>query len=223
MTSKYKVLIADDHPMARSAVRSLLEADDSFDIAGEAASGDEAVRLCQQLLPELVLMDIHMPGMSGLEATRAIKRRHPQMKVVMLTVSDDVADLFTALQYGAQGYLLKNLDPDDWLDYLRALIGENAELSRHMADRLFHRFRSGQRQDEPEPGILSAREKELLVCVACGDSNKQIASKLFISENTVKNHLKNMLSKLGMDNRVQLTSYAVRHGLSLSGHNAKQK
>lgn len=213
----YRVIIADDHPLARQAVRSVLEGEPAFAVVGEACDGDEAVKLCAELKPDIVLMDINMPGTSGLEATRRIKQLYPHIRVVMLTVSDDVADLFTALQFGAQGYLLKNMDTDDWVAYLRALFDETSEVSRQMADRLFHRFRSGQRPDEPPVSVLTPREREILVCVAGGDNNRQIAERLVITENTVKNHIKNILDKLSLENRVQLASYAVRHGLTQFG------
>jgi DNA-binding NarL/FixJ family response regulator len=219
----YRVLIADDHPRARQAIRSLLEAEPDFAVAGEACGGREAVRLAEQLSPDIVLMDIRMPDISGLEAVRLIRRRCPQIRVVMLTVSDDVADLFTALQFGAQGYLLKNMDPDDWIAYLRSLPDDNPETSRRLADRLFYRFRSVQDPDEPLPSVLTPREREILTCVATGDNNRQIAERLSIAENTVKNHIKNILEKLSLDNRVQLTSYAVRHGLSQYSQDSGEK
>ncbi|ULL17938.1 DNA-binding response regulator [Paenibacillus sp. H1-7] len=212
----YRVLIADDHPLARRAVRTLLEGEEGFEIIGEADNGEQAFAKCREMSPDLVLMDIQMPGMTGLEATRKIKQLHPHIKIVMLTVSDDVADLFTAIQNGAQGYLLKNMDPDDWIDYLRGLLDDNSDIARQMADRLFHQFRSvpAQAVEETKPHVLSAREGEILTCVASGQSNRQIAEQLMITENTVKNHIKNILSKLSLDNRVQLTAYAIRHGLT---------
>ncbi|GMX66420.1 response regulator transcription factor [Paenibacillus elgii] len=215
----YRVLIADDHPLARRAIRSLIDGEAGFEWVGEARSGAEAVELCGRLLPDLVLMDIQMPGMSGLEATKRIKQLYPHIRIVMLTVSDDVADLFTAVRHGAQGYLLKNMDPDDWIAYLRGLLDENSEISRGMADRLFHSFRSTGESTTSDigPGVLSQRECEILSCVASGQSNRQIAETLIITENTVKNHIKNILSKLALDNRVQLTAYAVRHGLTQIG------
>ncbi|OXM83497.1 response regulator [Paenibacillus rigui] len=212
----YRVLITDDHPLARKAVRALLEGEPEFEIVGEADGGEKAIELCRELLPDLVLMDIQMPRMTGLEATRKIKQQNPHIRIVMLTVSDDVADLFTAIQYGAQGYLLKNMDPDDWLHYLRGLLDDQSEISRGMADRLFHQFRTGpnRNEDETKPSVLSSREGEILVQVASGQSNRQIAEQLLITENTVKNHIKNILAKLSLDNRVQLTAYAIRHGLT---------
>ncbi|RLM62343.1 DNA-binding response regulator, partial [Halorubrum sp. Atlit-9R] len=157
---------------------------------------------------------INMPKLTGLEATRKIKHEFPDIKIVILTVSDHVADLFTALQFGAQGYLLKNMDPDDWSAYLHALLDENSEVSRKLADRLFHQFRTGQSSEISQPNVLTVREQEVVIYVAAGEKNREIAERLVISENTVKNHLKNILEKLSLDNRVQLTSYAIRNGLT---------
>jgi two-component system, NarL family, nitrate/nitrite response regulator NarL len=211
--SAYRVLIADDHPMARMAIRSLLEQDPSFEVIGEAADGEQAYILCGQLQPDLVLMDINMPRWSGLEATREVKKAYPHIKVVILSVSDDVGDLITAIQFGAQGYLLKNLEPDDWITYLHALLGEDSDVSREMATRLLHRFRQEERLDEPTPDVLTPREREIVMYVGAGKTNREISDALIIAENTVKNHIKNILEKLQLANRVQLAAYAVRHHL----------
>ncbi|GIP31448.1 response regulator transcription factor [Paenibacillus sp. J2TS4] len=214
MKNKYRVLIADDHPLARQAVRTLLEDDEAFEIIGEATNGIEAVELCAQLEPNVVLMDIHMPGMNGLEATRRIKAYDPAVKIVILSVSDAVADLFSAIQFGAQGYLLKNMDPADWVDYLHALLEEDTETARRMADRLYYQFKAVKPSEGPLPSLLTPREKEILAYISEGVTNRQIADKLVIAENTVKNHVKNVLEKLGLDNRVQLAAYAVSHRIS---------
>ncbi|MCD1259348.1 response regulator transcription factor [Paenibacillus athensensis] len=221
MNPVYRVLIADDHPLARKAVFSLLAADPAFYVVGEAVHGEEALLLCGEVQPDLVLMDIHMSPVNGLEATRRIKQRFPHIRIVMLTVSDDVADLFTALQFGAQGYLLKNMDPDEWLTYLHALLDDNSDVARGMADRLFHRFRAPQSSapDGPHPGMLTSREQEIAASVAAGLNNRQIAEKLLISEHTVKNHMKNILDKLQLENRVQLTAFAIKFGLTQKGQN----
>ncbi|GEN35085.1 response regulator [Aneurinibacillus danicus] len=211
---QYSVVIADDHPLAREGIRSVLEGDESFVIVGEATDGQEAFELCRELQPHLLLLDINMPGVNGLEAVRKIRMTYPRIHVVMLTVSDDVKDLFTAIQFGAQGYLLKNMEPGDWITYLHALLGDNTEVSREIASRLLYRFRTGSTSDEPGLSSLTAREREILFWVAAGETNKQIAHRLVIAENTVKNHIKNLLEKLHLDNRVQLAAYAVRHGLA---------
>ncbi|MFD0697325.1 response regulator [Paenibacillus sp. GCM10027628] len=217
----YRVLIADDHPLARKAIRSMLESDADFHVVGEACNGEEAVQLCAEIVPEVVLMDIHMAPVNGLEATRRIKQLNASIRIVMLTVSDDVADLFTALQFGAQGYLLKNMDPDEWLTYLHALLDDNSEVARQMADKLFQRFRAPiqTQTDGPNPNMLTSREQEITAYVAGGDNNRQIAEKLLISEHTVKNHMKNILEKLQLENRVQLTAFAVKFGLTRKGQN----
>jgi two-component system nitrate/nitrite response regulator NarL len=212
---QYRVLIADDHPLAREAIKSLLEADDAFQIVAEATDGEQAVQMCREIQPDLVLMDINMPKKTGLEATRLIKHQMPHVKIVILSVSDNVADLFTAIQFGAQGYLLKNLEPDDWLSYLHSLLDENAEIPREMAGRLLHQFRSQNGPAEASPDVLTPSEREILAYVATGVTNRHIAERLTIAENTVKNHIKNLLDKLSLNNRVQLAAYAVRHGLKI--------
>ncbi|AMA73021.1 MULTISPECIES: response regulator [Aneurinibacillus] len=212
---QYRVVIADDHPLARAGIRSVLESDEVFFIVGEAADGQEALKLCGELQPHLLLLDINMPRLNGLEVVRKIRMAYPRIHVVMLTVSDDVKDLFTAIQFGAQGYLLKNMEPDDWIQYLHALLGEDVEVSREIANRLLYRFRTKKTSNEPDPGSLTPREREILSWVAAGETNKQIANRLMIAENTVKNHIKNLLEKLHLDNRVQLAAYAVRHGLTV--------
>ncbi|CAM3476575.1 response regulator [Marinicrinis lubricantis] len=212
--NKYRVLIVDDHTLARRAIRSILEADDTFIIVGEATGGLEAIEMCHSLTPDLVLMDIHMKDMSGLEATRQIRNAFPMIKIVMLTVSDAAADLFTALQFGAQGYLLKNMDPEVWTSYLRSLMNEEPDASRKIADRLLNQFQSMSEHPHLQDLPLTDREKQIISCVAGGATNREVAAQLHIAENTVKNHIKNILEKLNLDNRVQLTAFAVKNGLS---------
>ncbi|HBC91744.1 MAG TPA: DNA-binding response regulator, partial [Pelotomaculum sp.] len=134
----YRILIADDHPLARAAIRSLLEADTAFELVGEAANGKDAFQLCGELHPDLLLLDINMPVWDGIEATRQVKQYYPRVRIVILTVSDDAADLFTAIQFGAQGYLLKNMESEHWLSYLHSLMLEDTEFSRKMAGELLH-------------------------------------------------------------------------------------
>jgi two-component system, NarL family, nitrate/nitrite response regulator NarL len=207
----YRVLIADDHPHARQAIRAILEEDSLFEIVGEAKNGREAIELCEAELPDILLIDIEMPIMDGLEATKIIKEKFPFIKVIILSVSDNVGDLFTAIQYGAQGYLLKNMEPDDWLQYLHSVVDGSSAATRDLAGKLLYQFRERDLQNAPEINSLTPREKEILLLVSDGLTNKQIAEQLFIAENTVKNHIKHLLEKLELENRVQLASYAVKY------------
>jgi two-component system, NarL family, nitrate/nitrite response regulator NarL len=211
MIHPFRVLIADDHPHARKAITEILEDDPYFTIVGEVKNGKEAVVFSLNLNPDIILMDIEMPLMNGLEATKIIKENTPYIKVIMLSVSDNVADLFTAIQYGAQGYLLKNMDPDDWLQYLHSIVEGSSEATRGLAGKLLYQFREKDLQDSPLVKSLTPREKEILLLITEGITNKQIAEQLFIAENTVKNHIKNLLEKLKLENRVQLASYAIKH------------
>ncbi|MBS4213198.1 MULTISPECIES: response regulator [Neobacillus] len=207
----YRIIIADDHPHAREAIVTMLEDDSTFQIVASAKNGMEAIELCEKHIPDIVLMDIEMPVMNGLEATKMIKEKFPYIKVIILSVSDNVADLFTAVQYGAQGYLLKNMDPDDWLQYLHSIVEGTSDATRGMAGKLLYQFREKDLQVSPSTRSLTPREKEILLLLTEGITNKQIAEHLFIAENTVKNHIKNLLEKLGLENRVQLASYALKH------------
>lgn len=213
MMTPCRVLITDDHPHSRQAIKEILADEPLFKVIGEAANGKEAVELCDMLLPDMVLMDIQMPVLNGLEATKLIKEKNPLIKVIILSVSDDVADLFIAIQYGAQGYLLKNMDPDDWLQYLRSVADGSTYAARGMAGKLLYQFREADYEHAPTPQNLTAREKEILLLVAKGLTNKQIGQQLFIAENTVKNHIKSLLGKLEVENRVQLALYAMKSGL----------
>ncbi|MEK4145633.1 response regulator transcription factor [Robertmurraya sp. FSL W8-0741] len=208
----FRILIVDDHAHAREGIREILEEFEDFLIIGEAKNGKEAIQLTEQLLPDIILMDIQMPEMDGLEATKRIKLQFPAVKIVMITVSDDITDLFDALKKGAQGYLLKNIQSDQWVEHLRAFALDEVPMSKEIAFQILKEF--PQKKALSKENIpLSTRELELLQLVAKGLSNKEISKALFISENTVKSHLKNILSKLHLDNRVQLTSYAFQQGL----------
>ncbi|WP_066250335.1 response regulator [Neobacillus drentensis] len=207
----YRILIADDHPHARLAITEMLEGDSLFSIVGQATNGKEAIEFCEELFPDILLIDINMPILNGLEATKIIKGKFPHIKVIILSVSDHIEDLFTAIQYGAQGYLLKNMDPDDWLQYLRSIIEGSNTVAKDLAGKLLYQFRERDLQNAPSISSLTPREKEILLLVSKGLTNKQIANQLFISENTVKNHMKNLLEKLNLENRVQLASYALKY------------
>lgn len=231
---KIRVMLVDDHPHGREGMRDIIGGDAAFEVALEAAGGEEAIELLSdgaQPRPDLVLMDIRMPGIGGLEATSRLKQLHPSIKIIMVTVSDDITDLFEAIKRGAQGYLLKNIDPSSWLEYLRAVSVDEAPMSKELAYRLLQEFTSD--KSSPSPSAtnslpkaappagsrssmttpLTEREKDVLELVATGASNREIAESFGLSEHTVKNHLKNILQKLHLANRVQLTRYALEQGL----------
>lgn len=229
---RFRVLLVDDHPHGREGMRTVMEIDPVFQVVAEATSGEQAVQLAEELMPDLILMDINMPGIGGLEATQRIKTRLPAIKIVMVTVSDDITDLFEAIKRGAQGYLVKNLNPSSWHEYLRAIAVDEAPMSKELAFRILQEFTSRadgtsptRPQDEPgkaaappprQPAAspLTPRETEILERVAKGESNREIAALFHLSEHTVKNHLKNILQKLHLDNRVQLARYALEQGLA---------
>ncbi|MGB8268161.1 MAG: response regulator transcription factor [Priestia megaterium] len=208
----FRILIVDDHAHAREGIRDILEEYEDFIIVGEGTNGQEAIELTEKLMPDIVLMDIGMPVMDGLEATKQIKLRFPYVKIVVITVSDDITDLFDALKKGAQGYLLKNLQSEVWYSYLRAFALDEVPMSKEIAFQILKEFPQETSIKKPDTP-LSARELEVLQLVAKGLSNRDISAQLFISEHTVKSHLKNILSKLHLENRVQLTSYAFQNGL----------
>jgi two-component system nitrate/nitrite response regulator NarL len=247
-SSPIRVLLADDHPHGREGMREIVSMDASFEIIGEAVNGEQATVMAAELSPHLILMDINMPVMNGMEATQMIKALDPQIKIIMVTVSDDISDLFEAIKRGAQGYLLKNLSPSAWLEYLRAVAVDETPLSKELAFRMLQEFNNGSgeqagqfdkrigkrnttaastapgndrhnrldlQRNAADPGKtpLTQREREILEQVAAGHSNRIIAEAFHISEHTVKNHLKNILQKLHLDNRVQLARYAMEKGL----------
>lgn len=207
-----KVLVVDDHLLSRKGITSILSANPLFEIIGEATGGAEAVVKAKQLVPDLVLMDIRMPDGNGLEATRLIKAAMPQVKIIILSVSDDVQDFFEAIKLGAQGYLLKNMEPEFWLDYIVSIVQGEAPISRVLAAKILQEF-SGQKPAVPDT-TLSDREKEVLQLISQGLGNKEISEKLFISESTVKNHLRSILDKLHLQNRMQLIAFAYKNGLA---------
>ncbi len=194
---------------------TLLADESTFRVIGEADNGEDALELARTLRPDLILMDINMPLCDGFAATRQIKASLPECRVVMVTVSDDVQDLFEAIKNGAQGYLLKNLSPEVWVEYLKSVARGETRISKQIAADILREFAS--KSDDPtrsDTDGLTERERDVLMWVAQGSTNKEIASALYITENTVKNHLKNILSKLHLRNRVQLATYAVRSGIA---------
>jgi DNA-binding NarL/FixJ family response regulator len=207
-----RVLVADDHALFRDGIISLLEAA-GFDVVGQAGDGQAAVEAALRLRPDLVLLDITMPQLSGLEALRLIKRGLPETQVVMLTVSDDDADLFEAVESGALGYLLKNLSADQFFEMLDGLQRGEAAMTRQTTARLMKGLNDLSPQRAEPVQSLTQREIELLRLVAEGMSNKVIAQTLSISQNTAKYHMRNILQKLGVQNRTEAVTQAIRAGL----------
>jgi DNA-binding NarL/FixJ family response regulator len=212
-----RVLLADDHPLFRDGLKSLLEAH-GIDVVGEVSNGREAVIRAARLRPDVVLMDLNMPEMNGLDATRLISAEHPDIKVVVLTASEDDADLFEAIKSGAQGYLFKNLASDELFRLLEGVARGEPALTPNLARKLLGEFArphgSAARTDVEGTGALTEREREVLDLLVQGiTSNRELAERLVVSENTVKYHLRNILDKLHVQNRAQVVAYAVRHGM----------
>jgi len=208
-----RVLLADDHALFRAGIASLLAAW-GHEVVGQAGDGDEAVALARELRPDLVLMDLSMPGCDGIEATRRIKELASDVKIVIVTVSDDDTDLFEAIQKGAEGYLLKDMSDEDFGRTLDAIERGEPTLRNDHAARIvgvFVRRSTESQKDEP---VLTEREGEVLGLVAEGSTNREIAVTLGISENTVSFHVKNILAKLHLKNRAQATAYAIRAGMA---------
>jgi DNA-binding NarL/FixJ family response regulator len=209
-----RVLIADDHALFRDGLRSLLEAR-GVDVIAEAKDGGEAIALARLHRPDIVLMDLMMPVTNGLAATRLISVEMPSVRVVVLTASEDDADLFEAVKSGAQGYLSKNLEAQELFAFLDGVMKNEPALTPGLARKVLGEFaRNGSGIVKPPVSVLTDREQDVLVLLTEGvTSNKELAERLFISENTVKYRLRHILQKLHVNNRAQVIAYALRHGL----------
>ena len=207
-----RIVLADDHALFRDGVSSLLQAW-GHQVVGLASGGREAVDLVTRLDPDLVLMDVRMPGMSGVEATRAIAAIRPETPIVMLTVSEDEGDLFAAIRAGARGYLLKDLEAAQLRTMIDAVSRGEAAITPATAARIIRHLSTLGAADGSDFGRLTARELEVLRLVTGGRRNKEIAAELGISENTVKYHLRNILEKLHAESRTEVAARAVREGL----------
>jgi len=205
-----RVVVADDHPLFRDGVASLLAAW-GHEVVGLAGDGNEAVALVERLRPDLVLMDVAMPGLTGLEATRRLAASRPETAIVMLTASEDEDDLFVAVKNGARGYLLKNLEAGQFRAMIDAVGRGEAAISPVTAARIIAEF--ARPAAVPPPDQLTERETAVLRLVVAGQRNKEIAAQLGISENTVKFHLRNILEKLHAESRTEVAARAVREGL----------
>lgn len=217
-----RVLIVDDHTLFRSGIKLLLERQTGFEVVGEAGDGLEGVKRAKQLKPDVVLLDLHMPGTSGLEAIPLLREEAPLTQVIMLTVSEDADDLLEALRAGARGYLLKNIETDFLLDSIRRAAAGESVMSAQMAGKLADAVRTpqpGSTKAASNLGKLTPREREIIVMLASGASNKEIARTLDLAESTVKIHVQGILRKLNLASRVQAAVYAVEHGLVLEKPN----
>ncbi len=210
-----RVLLVDDHTLFRKGLVGLLERDKEFEVIGEAENGMEGINKAKQLKPDLVIMDIHMPGTSGIDATRRIRELLPSSKVVILTVSEKDKDIFEAIKSGAHGYLLKTLEPDELRTMLRGVFEGEAPISRVTASKILIEVAAQvARKSDNAEDELSARERDVPQLLATGLTNKEIGKKLAMAENTVKTHLKNILNKLHLQNRVQAATYAHQKGFA---------
>lgn len=212
-----RVLLADDHSLFRRGVAGALADHSDIEMVGEATDGLQAIAKTRELIPDVVLMDICMPGMNGLEATRHIKAELPEVKIVILTIAEEDQNLFEAIKSGAQGYLLKDVEPQHLVEMLRGVFRGEAPISRTAAAKILTEFSRQAREADTGDGsktVLTVREKEVLGMVAGGATNKDIAAGLGISPSTAKNHLQNILAKLHLENRVQAAAFAVREGLA---------
>ena len=212
-----KVLIADDHALFRHGLVMILGQEPDLEVVGEATDGQQAVDRAVELMPDIVLMDVRMPKRSGIEATQKIKELLPHVKILVLTNSDDEADLYDSIKAGASGYLLKEIAPEEMPEAIRSVWQGHSRISPAMASKLLSEFaamtkREGDRQPLGPPR-LTERELEVLRLVAKGLGNREIAKDLYISENTVKNHIRNILEKLQLHSRMEAVIYAVREKL----------
>jgi len=215
---KYRVLLTDDHALFREGLAGIVSSQDDMEVVGEANDGLEAVIMAQEIKPDLILMDVQMPGMDGLEATRQIKQILPETTIVVLTVRDDDDKLFEALKNGAQGYLLKDIRSHEMLKKLRAALNGDAALSPTLAGKVLTEFRRLSLNHRVDPDRskddnLTERETEVLSLVATGATDKEVAEKLVISLNTVKTHMRNILSKLQVSTRREAAKAAQAKGL----------
>lgn len=212
------VLLVDDHTLFRSGIRSLLQRHSDFTVVGEASDGVEGIKRAKQLRPDVVLLDLNMPGMSGLETLQLLLQDCPDTSVILLTVSEEADDLTAALQAGARGYLIKNIDADYLVRAIKRAAAGEPVLAEAMTTKLVAHLQGGMPQKPADPPSdldkLTPREKEILACLARGESNKVIARTLDVAESTVKIHVQNILKKLNLSSRVQAAVFAVGHGMA---------
>jgi DNA-binding NarL/FixJ family response regulator len=218
MAGTIKVLLADDHVVVRAGTRQLIERHPDITVIGEASNGQEAVQLAEELEPDVVVMDVRMPGMSGIEATKKIKADNPDMAVLVLTAHDDDEYVFALLQAGANGYLLKTAEADELVKAIRTVVTGQLALTPTVAGKVVSQFTSGKTLPdvlaniEHDYGGLTEREMDILRLVGKGLTNKEIGRTLYISDRTVQAHLSNIFSKLNVSSRTEAVMHAVRQG-----------
>ncbi len=211
---RLRVMVVDDHALFRRGLEMVLGSEPDLELVGEASDGQEAIEKAQETMPDVVLMDVRMPKRSGIEATAQITELLPHVKILMLTISDEEADLYDAIKAGASGYLLKEIPIEEVSDAIRSVWAGQSRISPSMASKLLTEFAAISKATEERPQMpaprLTEREMEVLKLVAQGLNNRDIAKKLYISENTVKNHIRNILEKLHLHSRMEAVVYAVR-------------
>lgn len=210
---RIRVLLVDDHPLYRRGIAAALAEEESIEVVGEAGDGLEGIEKTRELMPDVVVLDLLMPRCGGLEACQALQTELPQINVLVLTISDKESDLFSAIKFGAKGYLLKDAEAEELAQAIVHIARGGVIVSPSMASKLLTEFKTGEVYKAEAASAVSQREVEILQLVAEGASNKEIASTLFISENTVKTHLRNIMDKLHLANRSQAAAYAIRAGL----------
>ena len=212
--AKYRIIIVDDHEVVRLGLKSLLERHPQFDIVGEAATAREALEQVSRQRPDVVLMDIRLPGMSGIEACEEITKNYPETKVVMLTSYAEDEMLFSAIRAGASGYVLKQIGGEDLVKAIESVGRGEAMLDSAVTQRVFQEVRKAVKDEEASAfANLSQQEKHVLLLVSEGKTNREIAKLLFLGEGTVRNYVSSILSKLGVSNRAEAAAYAVEHNL----------
>lgn len=212
---KIRVLVVDDHELFRQGVSTIIKLHPAIEVVGEAGDGQTAIDLYKMHRPDVVIMDIHMPIMSGLEATRIMRDFDPVARILILTVSDTEDALFEAVKSGASGYVLKNASPQSVIDSLQRVYAGEPVIPGNLAVKIIHELSAPKIAKVPTVDPLTEREIDVLRQLSTGSSNRDIAGALYISENTVRNHIRNILEKLHLNNRVQAAAYALRSGYIL--------
>ena len=212
--AKQRILLVDDHEVVRLGLKSLLERHPQFDVVGEASSAREAMEIINTTHPDVVVMDIRLPGTSGIEACEEITRRFPETRVIILTSYAEDEMLFSAIRAGASGYILKQIGGEDLVRALEAVARGEAMLDPIVTQRVFQEVRRAVKEEEASAfAHLSQQEKHVLLLVSEGKTNREIAKALFLGEGTVRNYVSSILSKLGVNNRAEAAAYAVQHNL----------